>query len=167
MLRFYISVQAVELSAVTAAGLSGFIEAHVWSPAYTYYLLLVLVVLDVLTNNLLNKLPLRPRTLALRIVGYTVVLSLAHGFAAHEPGLVWLAQLVLAPFVIVHLRRIIITFGKLGWVDRDVADLLGQRIKSRADREAEADAVPTPEASPVPEAAPAGVAASEPVAAAS
>ena len=163
MLRFYITVQAVELSAVTVAGLSGFVEAHVWSPAYTYYLLLVLVVLDVLTNNLVNKKPLRPRNLALRLAGYTVVLALAHGFAAHEPGLVWLAQLVLAPFVIVHLRRLIIAFGKLELVDSDVAELLSRRITARADREAEANT----EASAVPEATPAGVATPEPIAAAS
>ncbi len=161
MLRFYITVQAVELSAVTLAGLSGFIEAHVWSPAYTYYLLLVLVVLDVLTNNVVNKQPLRPRRLALRLAGYTVVLALAHGFAAHEPGLVWLSQLVLAPFVIVHLRRLIIAFGKLELVDGDVAELLSRRITARADRAAEADAGPTPEAAPV------GAAPPEPVAAAS
>jgi len=158
MLRFYISVQAVELGAVTLAGVSAFIEAHVWSPAYTYYLLLVLVVLDVLTNNLLNKKPLRPQVLALRLAGYTVVLALAHGFAAHEPGLVWLAQLVLAPFVIVHLRRLIIAFGKLELVDGDVAALLSRRITAREERAAEA--LPTPEA------APAAVATPEPLAAA-
>ncbi len=161
MLRFYITVQAVELGAVTLAGLSGFIEAHVWSPAYTYYLLLVLVVLDVLTNNVVNKKPLRPRTLALRLAGYTVVLALAHGFAAHEPGLVWLAQLVLAPFVIVHLRRLIIGFGKLELVDGDVAELLSRRITARADRAAEE------QAAVLPEPAPAGAASPEPVPAAS
>lgn len=163
MLRFYISVQAVELGAVTLAGVSTFIEAHVWSPAYTYYLLLVLVVLDVLTNNLVNKKPLLPRILALRLAGYTVVLALAHGFAAHEAGLVWLAQLVLAPFVIVHLRRLIIAFGKLELVDGDVAELLSRRITARAERAAEQEA----EALPAPEAAPAAVATPEPLAAVS
>jgi hypothetical protein len=165
MLRFYISVQAVELGAVTLAGVSAFVEAHVWSPAYTYYLLLVLVVLDVLTNNLLNKKPLRPRVLALRLAGYTVVLALAHGFAAHEPGLVWLAQLVLAPFVIVHLRRLIIAFGKLELVDGDVAELLSRRITARAERAAEAEA--EAEALPTPDATPAAVASPEPLAAVS
>ena len=134
MLRLLFAVQTIELLAVALAGLSGFVEQHVWSPAYTYYLLLVLVVLDVLTNNLVQGKPLRPRNLLLRLGGYTVVLALAHGFAVHEPGLVWLAQLVLAPFVIVHLRRLIIAFGKLDLVDGDVADLLSRRISARAEQ---------------------------------
>lgn len=147
MLRFLFAVQTIELLAVVVAAVSSFVEKHVWSPAYTYYLLLVLVVLDVLTNNLVQGKPLRPRSLLLRLGGYTVVLALAHGFAAHEPGLVWLAQLVLAPFVIVHLRRLIIAFGKLELVDGDVAELLSRRITARAEQ-AEADVVATAPALP-------------------
>ncbi|MDO7885375.1 hypothetical protein [Hymenobacter cheonanensis] len=157
MLRFYISVQAIELVAVIVAGVSGFIEAHVWSPAYTYYLLLVLVVLDVLTNNLVEKQPFRAKKLAWRLVGYTALLAFAHGFGEHEKGLFFLTQLVLAPFVLIHLRRLIIAFGKLGLVDSDVADLLQRRITRQAEREEE-PAAPA-------EAAPAGVASPEPVAA--
>ncbi len=147
MLRFYITVQAIELGAVTAAGISGFIEAHVWSPAYTYYLLLVLVVLDVLTNNLVEKKPFKPRQLALRLVGYTALLAFAHGFGEHEKGLFFLTQLVLAPFVLIHLRRLIIAFGKLGLVDNDVADLLQRRITRKAESEETLapEVVPTPE----------------------
>ena len=143
MLRFYLSVQAVELVAVSLAGLGGFVEAHIWSPAYTYYLLLALVVLDVLTNNLLQKKPLRPKLLAGRLAGYTAVLAFAHGFGEHEKGLFFLTQLVLAPFVLIHLRRLIIAFGKLGLVDSDVADLLQRRITHQAERE-EAPATPEP-----------------------
>lgn len=144
MLRFYITVQAVELAAVTAAGLGGFIEAHVWSPAYTYYLLLVLVVLDILTNNLLNKKPLLLRRLGLRLAGYTALLAFAHGFGEHEKGLFFLTQLVLAPFVLIHLRRLIIAFGKLGLVDNDVAELLQKRITRTAEREEEPAPAPEP-----------------------
>ncbi len=149
MLRFYITVQAVELGAVTVAGLGGFVETHIWSPAYTYYLLLVLVVLDILTNNLLNKKPLLMRRLALRMAGYTALLAFAHGFGEHEKGLFFLTQLVLAPFVLIHLRRLIIAFGKLGLVDSDVADLLERRITRSAERE-EAPAEPAPAAEPTP-----------------
>jgi len=146
MLRFYITVQAVELTAVTLAGVSGFVESHVWSPAYTYYLLLLLLVLDVLTNNLVLHKPLVPRNLAFRLVAYTVLLSFAHGFAEHEKGLVFLPPLVLAPFVLIHLRRLIISFGKLGLVDSDVADLLQRRITRQAEQEPAA-----PEPAPAPE----------------
>jgi hypothetical protein len=148
MLRFYITVQTIELGAVTLAGISGFIETHIWSSAYTYYLLLVLVVLDVLTNNLLNKKPLVPRNLAFRLAGYTVVLAFAHGFGAHEVGLVWLPQLVLAPFIIVHLRRLIIAFGKLELVDGDVAELLSKKITRVAEREELPAAEPAPASVP-------------------
>lgn len=153
MLRFYITVQTIELLAVVIAGITGFVEAHVWSPAYTYYLLLVLVVLDVVTNNLVNNEPLKPRKLALRLVGYTAILAFAHGFGEHEKGLFFLTQLVLAPFVLIHMRRLIIAFGKLGLVDKDVADLLQRKITRQAEREDEPAAAPepAPEAAPVAE----------------
>jgi hypothetical protein len=149
MLRFYITVQAVELGAVTVAGISGFVEAHIWSPAYTYYLLLVLVVLDVLTNNLVEKKAFNAKKLAWRLVGYTALLAFAHGFGEHEKGLFFLTQLVLAPFVLIHLRRLIIAFGKLGLVDPDVAHLLQRRITRKAESEPEAE--PAAEAAPVAE----------------
>jgi hypothetical protein len=152
MLRFYLTVQTIELLAVVVAGVTGFVEAHVWSPAYTYYLLLVLVVLDVVTNNMLKNEPLKPRKLALRLVGYTAILAFAHGFGEHEKGLFFLTQLVLAPFVLIHLRRLIIAFGKLGLVDKDVADLLERKITRQAEREDEPAAAPEPApvAEPVP-----------------
>jgi hypothetical protein len=149
MLRFYITVQAIELGAVTVAGISGFVESHIWSPAYTYYLLLVLVVLDVLTNNLVEKKAFNAKKLAWRLVGYTALLAFAHGFGEHEKGLFFLTQLVLAPFVLIHLRRLIIAFGKLGLVDADVADLLQRRITRKAESEPEAE--PAAEAVPVAE----------------
>ena len=148
MLRFYITVQTIELLAVAVAGVTGFVEAHVWSPAYTYYLLLVLVVLDVVTNNMLNHEPLKPRKLALRLVGYTTILAFAHGFGEHEKGLFFLTQLVLAPFVLIHLRRLIIAFGKLGLVDKDAADLLERKMTRQAEREDD-PVPPAPEAAPV------------------
>jgi hypothetical protein len=152
MLRFYLTVQTIELLAVVMAGVTGFVEAHVWSPAYTYYLLLVLVVLDVVTNNMLNNEPLKPRKLVLRLAGYTAILAFAHGFGEHEKGLFFLTQLVLAPFVLIHLRRVIIAFGRLGLVEPAVANLLERKITHQAEREDELAAVPeaAPVAEPVP-----------------
>lgn len=144
MLRFFLTIETVQLAAIGIAGVTGFVEKHVWSPAYTYYLLLVLVVLDVLTNNVVEGKPLRPRNLVMRLIGYTLLLALAHGFGEHEKGLFFLTQLVLAPFVLVHIRRLIISFGKLGWVDSDVAQLLSKRITAKAEGE-------TPEPTPEPE----------------
>ena len=37
MHRFLLTLQAAELTAVVVAGLSGFIEKHVWSPAGGWY----------------------------------------------------------------------------------------------------------------------------------
>jgi hypothetical protein len=148
----------VEVLAVVAAGVSGFVDAHIWSPAYSYYSLLVLVVLDVVTNNLVEGKPLVPRNLVLRLLAYTVLLAFAHGFAEHEKGLFFLSQLAMAPFVIVHLRKLIISFSKLGLVDASVADLLQKRIGRAsevvADAAAEAAPVPEPPApAPIPETA--------------
>lgn len=139
----------LEILAVGLAGAGSFVEVHIWSPAYTYYLLLVLVVLDVLTNNYLLGRRLVPRNLVLRLLAYTVVLGFAHGFAEHEKGLFFLSQLALAPFVIVHLRRLIVAFGKLDLVDREVSDLLQKRI-ARAAEQAEEAAPPAPLPEPVP-----------------
>lgn len=150
MLRFFITVQAIEIGAIAAAGLSSFVERHIWSPAYTYYLLLVLVVLDVLTNNLVQGKRLRPRNLLLRLAGYTLLMAFAHGFGEHEKGLFFIPQLVLAPFVLVHMRRLIISLGKLDLVDSDVAELLSKRISARATAE-----TPVPTAEPIPEPTPA------------
>ena len=149
----------LEFAAVVVAGIGGFVEVHIWSPAYTYYLLLVLVVLDVVTNNFLHNKRLIPRNLALRLAAYTVILAFAHGFAAHEPGLFFLSQLAMAPFVIVHMRRLIVSLGKLDLVDSEVADLLEKRITRRAELAAEsAEAAtmvsPPAEPAPVPEPAP-------------
>ena len=136
----------VEFMAVLAAGISGFVDAHIWSPAYSYYSLLVLVVLDVATNNLVDGKPLVPRNLVLRLLAYTVLLAFAHGFAEHEKGLFFLSQLAMAPFVIVHMRRLIISFGKLDLVEPAVADLLQKRITRAADAaDAAAQAAPAPE----------------------
>jgi hypothetical protein len=141
----------IEVCAVGVAGISGFVEGHIWSPAYSYYLLLVLVVLDLLTNNFLLNKPLVPRNLVFRLLAYTLILAFAHGFSEHEKGLFFLSQLAIAPFVIVHMRRLIITFGKLGLVDTEVSHLLETRIKRAADQAAEvATAAPAPEpAAPV------------------
>ncbi|UOQ96603.1 hypothetical protein MUN81_15310 [Hymenobacter sp. 5317J-9] len=136
----------LEAVAVVAAGVSGFVDVHIWSPAYSYYSLLVLVVLDVVTNNLVEGKRLMPRNLALRLLAYTVLLAFAHGFAEHEKGLFFLSQLAMAPFVIVHMRRLIISFGKLDLVEPSVADLLQKRIS----RAAEEPAVPEPEPPVVP-----------------
>jgi hypothetical protein len=133
----------LELGAVALAGASSFVEVHIWSPAYTYYLLLLLVALEVVVNGYLNKRPLRPRNLALRLLAYTVILGFAHGFAEHEKGLFFLSQLALAPFVIVHMRRLIIALGKLDLVDSDVADLLQKRIGKAAEA-TEEPAAPVP-----------------------
>ena len=148
----------VEFLAVLAAGISGFVDAHIWSPAYSYYSLLVLVVLDVVTNNLVEGKRLVPKNLALRLLAYTVLLAFAHGFAEHEKGLFFLSQLAMAPFVIVHMRRLIISFGKLDLVEPAVADLLQKRItrasEVAADAAAEAAPVPEPPApAPIPETA--------------
>ena len=147
MLRFFLTVQAVEIAAIAASGLSSFVEKHIWSPAYTYYLLLVLVVLDVLTNNVVEGKRLKPRNLALRLVGYTLLMAFAHGFGEHEKGLFFIPQLVLAPFVLVHMRRLIISLGKLNLVDSDVAELLSKRISTRVTEETP---VPAPEPAPEP-----------------
>ena len=147
MLRFFLTVQAIELAAIAASGISAFVEKHIWSPAYTYYLLLVLVVLDVLTNNVVEGKRLKPRNLALRLVGYTLLMAFAHGFGEHEKGLFFIPQLVLAPFVLVHMRRLIISLGKLNLVDSDVAELLSKRISTRVTEETP---VPAPESTPEP-----------------
>jgi hypothetical protein len=77
----------------------------------------------------------------------TLLLAFAHGFAEHEKGLFFLPQLVLAPFVLIQMKQLIVSLGKLGVVDSSVADLLTKRITTRA---ADETLAPVPESTPTP-----------------
>ena len=134
----------IELAAAVLAGFSSFVEVHIWSPSYTYFLLLLLVVLDSALRNKLQKRVPRPLHMLIILVAYTLVLAFAHGFGGHEIGLRWLPQVVLAPLVIFHLRRLIVNLSKLDLMDEDVATLLSVKIGKRAEE-------PAPPAPPVEE----------------
>lgn len=121
----------VELSAAVLAGFSSFVEIHIWSPAYTYFMLLFLVVVDVTVNNHIKGQRHRPKIMLLILLAYTLVLAFANAFGKHEVGLIWLPQVVLAPFVIGHLRRLIRNFGKLSLMEEDTAALLSTNLTGR------------------------------------
>ena len=134
---------AAEIAAALLAGVTSFVEVHIWSPSYTYFLLLGLVVVDSLMRNKVQRRRGRPLHLGITLVAYTVVLAFAHGFGTHEIGLRWLPQVVLAPLVIFHLRRFVVNLSKLELMDEDVATLLNLKIL-KAQQKAEADAVAPP-----------------------
>ncbi|HEX8349095.1 MAG TPA: hypothetical protein VF598_03970 [Hymenobacter sp.] len=121
----------VELSAALLAGVSSFVELHIWSPAYTYFMLLFLVIVDVTVNNHVKGQRHRPKIMLLILLAYTLVLAFANAFGKHEVGLIWLPQVVLAPFVVGHLRRLIKNFGKLSLMEEDTAALLSTNLSSR------------------------------------
>lgn len=118
----------LELLAATLAAIGSFVDVHVWSPAYTYFLLVLLVITEALITTWLHRRPLRPLRVAGRVLAYTAVLAFAHGFGKHEPSLAWLPHLVLAPCVVFHLRKLIGAFGALDLVDAEAADLLNIRL---------------------------------------
>lgn len=126
-----------EVVAAAFVALSGFVELHIWSPAYTYFLLMLLVVLDVSTAVLLRQRRYRQRVLLI-LPAYTLVLAFAHGFGKNEPGLVWLPQAVVVLMVVIHLRRLIRNFGQLDLLDTDMATLMDARLKKRLDEPAAA-----------------------------
>ena len=134
---------SAEIAAAILAGCTSFIEVHVWQPAYTYFLLQILVVLDTLLRNKLKKRPTRPAHLAVMLLAYTLVLAFAHGFGGHEIGLRWLPQVVLAPLVIFHLRRFIVNLSNVELMDNEVATLLNLKILKSAEA-AEKEAAPAP-----------------------
>jgi hypothetical protein len=150
-----IRLSILELASAALAGVCSsvpqFVNDHIWSPAYTYFLLMALVGVDGVVQARVQQKPLRPLRLGLQLLAYTFILAFAHGFAKHEVGLVWLAQVTLAPFVFFHLRRLIISFGKLGLVDNDVAQLLSLKIGRRAEvEEAKQADAPAPALEPAP-----------------
>lgn len=124
---------SAEIAAAALAGLTSFVELHVWEPAYTYFLLLFLVVVDTVLRNKLKKRPSRPLHLAVLLLAYTLVLAFAHGFGGHEIGLRWLPQVVLAPLVVFHLRRFIVNLSKIDLMDEEVATLLNLKILKRSE----------------------------------
>lgn len=139
--------------AATALAVSQFVEVHVWSPAYTYFMVMLLVVLDVLTDLVLNQRTWRPRILLLILPAYTVVMAFAHTFGKNELALNWLPQGVILLIVVIHLRRLVRNFSRLHLMDGDLAKVLDARLSSRMEKtadELEATPLPTPIPQPVP-----------------
>lgn len=138
-----------ELATIVYLAVSGFVEVHVWSPAYSYFLLMGMVGLDLSTAVLLHQRRYSKRMLLI-LPAYTVVLALAHNFGRHEAGLVWLPQGVIMLIVVIHLRRLIRNFGELRLIEEDVATVMDVRLKKRLEEHAvllEEQALPEPVAS--------------------
>jgi asparagine N-glycosylation enzyme membrane subunit Stt3 len=76
----------IEIFAAVLAAISSFVELHIWSPAYTYFMLLFLVMVDVMVNNHIKGQPNRPKFMLLIMLAYTLVLAFAHAFGKHEVG---------------------------------------------------------------------------------
>ncbi|MCC2546408.1 hypothetical protein LJY25_08125 [Hymenobacter sp. BT175] len=144
---------SLEVGAVVAGAVSSFVEKHIWSPSYSYFMLMLLLIVDLTATVLLKQRKFR-RWWLLILPAYTLVLSFAHSFGTHEPGLIWLPQAVIGLVVLIHLRRLIINFGKLQLMDDDVATVLNARLKRRIDM-IEAEKAAEDAAEEVPETAPA------------
>jgi uncharacterized membrane protein YfhO len=132
-----------ELVAAGCVALSQFVEVHIWSPAYSYFLVMLLVVLDVLTDLVLSQRPWRPKVLLLILPAYTVIMAFAHSFGKNEVALSWLPQAVIVLIVLIHLRRLIRNFSKLHLMDGDVATVLDAKLSRRIEK---VDAEPEPAA---------------------
>lgn len=153
-----------EIAAAACVGISQFVELHIWSPAITYFMVMLLVSLDVLTDLALNQRKWRPRVLLLILPAYTVIMAFAHTFGKNEPALSLLPQGIIVLMVVIHLRRLVRNFSKLKLMDGDLATVLDVNLSRRIDRvnaeqelpaEPAAVSAPTPEPAPVDEAVPA------------
>jgi hypothetical protein len=130
---------SIEALAVAAGVCSSFVETHIWSPAYSYFMLMLMVVLDLAAAWWLNQCQFRRRWL-FYLPAYTAVLAFSHSFGKNEPGLVWLPQAVIGLIVLVHLRGLVVKFGKLQLIDADVATVLNTRLRRRIDEDAQTTA---------------------------
>ncbi len=134
-------------------GLPKFVEAYIWSPSTTYFILLLVVILDAagrayLANHTLWK---AAKAAGLLMGGYTLILTIAYWLRA-EPSMMWLRFVVLPPAIAYELRSLIRTLRALRMMNADTADLLTtnitRKVQPAEDAPAEPEPVPAPEPTP-------------------
>ena len=141
--------------AIAASVCTTFVETHIWSPAYSYFALMLMVALDLAASWWLNQRHYRRRWLLI-LPAYTIVMAFAHTFGTREAGLVWLPQAVIGLMVVVHLRNLVIKLGKLQLMEPDVATVLNTRLKRHLDEDTQTTATEVlPATTPADEAVPA------------
>lgn len=124
----------IHILAAVVGFITSFVNAHIWSPASTYYMVLVLVLFDFGTGVLVGIRSARgfetrkAKKILLTLCAYTACMFFAHNFAKHEPGLFWMPQTVLAPIVVINFLSFAKNCSLLGWLPEKVSQVLYKNI---------------------------------------
>lgn len=117
-------------SIAAAAGVvTATVQGFIWEPAITYYVVILLVVVDFLTgvsvaikaNNVETRKAMR---LVYKILAYTLIMVVAHNIGRSEPALFWLPQAVVTPIVLILLMSTIKNLSLLNVLPAHVAKFL-------------------------------------------
>lgn len=124
----------VDLAAFVMGGLTAFVDAHIWSPATTYFCVLALVMLDFISGVWVgHRSPAGIETRKAKkvlgtLVAYTAFMFFAHKFSRSEPSLFWMPQAVLAPIVVINFGSLIKNASLLGFLPEKIAEWLYKNI---------------------------------------
>ena len=123
----------IDIGAALIGGLSSFVNAHIWFPEQTYYMVLALVAIDFITGVLVgHRSPVGFETRKAKkaiptLIAYTGCMVFAHKFSV-EPGLFWMPQTVLLPIVVINFTSSVKNCSLLGWLPTSIADVLYKNI---------------------------------------
>lgn len=134
---FKLAFPTWQVLAGLAAVVAGFVDAFIWSPAISYFALVLLLLTDTVLTDTVRRAPFRPIWIALQLVAYTFVLALAHTFGKHEPLLSWLPHLVFAGIVGFHFLSLLKALGKLHLMREELTDLLSVKLTRKFNETAE------------------------------
>lgn len=125
-------------------GISGFVTEWIFDPAISYFTLIALIAADHATGVSIawrrNQFQTRK---ALRIfwtlISHTGLLIFSTNLAKGSDVLFWLNEAVFVPVVLVNLLSLIKNLSILGWIKKDLARLLYNKIDSHKNESDSAD----------------------------
>lgn len=116
-------------------GISGFVAEWIFDPAISYFTLIALIAADHATgvsialkrNNFQTRKALR---IFWTLISHTGLLIFSTNLAKGSDVLFWLNEAVFVPVVIVNLLSLIKNLSILGWIKKDLAQFLYNKIDS-------------------------------------
>ena len=116
-------------------GISGFVAEWIFDPAISYFTLIALIAADHASgvtiawrrNNFQTRKALR---IFWTLISHTGLLIFSTNLAKGSDVLFWLNEAVFVPVVIVNLLSLIKNLSILGWIKKDLARLLYNKIDS-------------------------------------
>ncbi|RDC63274.1 hypothetical protein [Adhaeribacter pallidiroseus] len=119
----------------------GFVDSHIWSPAETYFLVMSLVLLDFCTGILYaykskGYCEIKAQRVIFTMLAYTSLLFYTFQFSKAGGVMPLLTHIVFVPMVAVTMISLVKNFRLLGWINRDLAFTINQKLDSKIKEDA-------------------------------